>query len=219
MDDSLPKGADTSRTSEYLGTYQSGIIRLDGPVSWNDGTRVVVHVAEPQSVDPAELGAVIIAGFGLPGRWVADIFDRHGIDYVIVDENAQTVAAQKALGRRAIVGDVSREETLREAGIERASILALTVPDERAVLDATRLARRLKPDIYIVARTTYTSSGMQATELGANEVVKAEQTVARQFYEMLLRRVSSSSVRVCDGVASTHNGVRPAEEDHPSGTE
>jgi voltage-gated potassium channel Kch len=214
MDDSLSQGADTGPISEYLGTYRNGIIRLDGPVSWNDGTRVVVRVAEPQKVDPAELGPVIIAGFGLPGRWVADIFDRHGIEYVIVDENTQTIVAQKALGRRAIVGDVSREETLREAGIERASILALTVPDERVVLEATRLARRLKPDIYIVARTTYTSSGMQATELGANEVVKAEQTVARQFYEMLLRKVSSGPVRVCSGIAPGQNGALPAGEDH-----
>jgi len=65
----------------------------------------------------------------------------------------------------------------------------VTVPDEQAVLTATKLARRLNPNIYIVARTLYSSSGMQATQFGADEVVKAEQVVARQFYEMLLRKI------------------------------
>ena len=69
---------------------------------------------------------------------------------------------------------------------------ALTVPDEKAVLDATRLARSIKPQIYIVAKTHHTSAGMQASQLGANEVLKSEQVVARQFYELLLRKVSAA---------------------------
>jgi Trk K+ transport system NAD-binding subunit len=165
------------------------MVRLDGPVDWVDGTRVLIRVAELEPVGHAELGPVIIAGFGLAGRWVADIFTRHQIDYVIVDTNPETAESQKRLGRRAIVGDISEEATLREAGIEQASMLALTVPDEEAVLRATELARKLKPGIYIVARTTYTSAGLQAARLGADQVVKAEQAVARQFYEMLLRKV------------------------------
>jgi len=199
--------SETDRVSEYLGTYKDGLIHLDAPVNWGNGTRVVVRVAEPQTVVPSELGPVIIAGFGLAGRWVADIFDRHGIEYVIVDENPQTVSSQKALGRRAVLGDIGQEATLREAGIDRASILALTVPDERAVLEATRLARRLKPDIYIVARTTYTSAGMQAVQLGADEVIKAEQTVARQFYEMLLRKVGTESSKSVGGTAPSKKGA------------
>ena len=63
---------------------------------------------------------------------------------------------------------------------------------EVAVL-ATELARRIKPDIYIVARTTYTSAGLKAAQLGANEVIKGEQEVARQFYEKLVRRLGGMS--------------------------
>ncbi len=179
--------------NEYQGTYRKGRVVLDGPVSWPDGTRVLVRVAaaEPGVLGGPELGPVIVAGFGLAGRWVADIFDRHKIDYVIVDSNPNTVEVQQKLGRRVIQGDIGDEETLRRAGIERSSILALTVPDEPAVLRATEAARRLKPDIYIVARTTHSSAGMEASRLGADEVVKAEQAIARQFYEMLVRRLGT----------------------------
>lgn len=176
---------------DYLGVYENGVIRLTAHVDWPEGTRVIVRATDTANEDPdRQLGKVIIAGFGLAGRWIADIFDRHGIGYVVVEKNAETVEAQRKLGRTVVQGDIAQEQTLRDAGIEEADILALTVPDEQAVLDATRLARSIKPGIYIVARTLYSSSGMRASQLGADQVIKAEQVVARQFYEMLLRKIN-----------------------------
>lgn len=178
--------------SEHWGVYEDGVIRLSARVDWEEGTPVLVRVAD-RSPSPREdlhdIGKVIIAGFGLAGRWIADIFDRHHIEYTIVEKNVATVQTQRELGRTVVEGDIASEDTLRRAGIEEASILALTVPDEGAVLEATRTARRLKPGIYIVARTMYSSSGMQASQLGADDVIKAEQVIARQFYEMLLRKI------------------------------
>lgn len=190
MSDQPDTGA--QRQNEYLGVYSQGVIHLTAQVDWPDGTFVSVRVAEPlpgRVADGRELGKVIIAGFGLAGRWIADIFDRHNIEYVVVETNRATIDAQRRIGRQVIEGNIAEEATLRAAGIESAAILALTVPDEEAVLAATRLARQLNPNIYIVARTLHASSGMQAAQYGADEVVKAEQVVARQFYEMLLRKI------------------------------
>ncbi len=182
------------------GVYRGGTIRLLEPAPWSDGSPVEIRLAEDFSPgDLTHLGKVIIAGFGLAGRWVADIFDRHKIEYVIIDQNPETTHRQEALGRQVVQGDVSSEETLRQAGVEQASILALTIPDEEAVLRATKLARRLNPHIYIVARTTYTSSGMEATQLGADAVVKAEQAVANRFYELLLNRIRTTAISDTNG--------------------
>jgi len=178
------------KETEYLGTYENGVIRLAAKVDWAEGTQVNIRMAETSETTMSdEFGKVIIAGFGLAGRWIADIFERHDIDYVIIEKNSETIATQRKLGHRVIEGNVADEATLRAAGVEDASILALTVPDEEAVLEATRLARQMKPGIYIVARTLYSSSGMKATQLGANDVVKGEQVVARQLYEMMLRKI------------------------------
>jgi CPA2 family monovalent cation:H+ antiporter-2 len=195
MNDQLQ--GDGSRENEYYGIYRDGVITLGANVAWPDGTAVTVRVAEKQ--DHLAMGKVIIAGFGLAGRWVADIFDRHGIEYVVVEKNPATVECQRRLGRTIIEGDISCEETLQAAGISDASTLALTIPDEEAVLKATRLAREIKPGIYIVARTLYASSGMQASQLGADEVVKAEQVVARQFYEMLIRKIGETEAESAAG--------------------
>ena len=176
-----------------FGVFHHGQVELDGPVDWPAGIRVVIQPVEAFSEAAAGAGGpVIIAGFGLGGRYVADLLDHGGIPYVVVEQNPVTVETQACLGRRIVLGDVSKEATLREADVETASTLALTIPDEQAVLKATSLARRLNPGIYIIARTTYTSSGLQASQLGADEVIKAEQAVALQFYERLRRRLSRS---------------------------
>jgi voltage-gated potassium channel Kch len=65
----------------------------------------------------------------------------------------------------------------------------LTIPDEDAVLKAIKLAREIKPELYIIARTNYSSMGLRAVQLGADDVVKAEQAVAIQFRERLSQHI------------------------------
>lgn len=139
---------------------------------------------------------VVIVGFGLAGRYVADLLDRASVSYTIIETNAETVETQRALGRCAVLGDGADAKTLIQAGLDRSAVLALTMPDQEAVLQAVRLARRLCPDLYIVARTEFSSQGLRACELGADEVVNAEQAVALQFYERLSRRLGRRSQAV-----------------------
>jgi len=61
----------------------------------------------------------------------------------------------------------------------------IAIPNESAALACTRLARQLNPTLRIITRTHYTSIGMEARQLGANEVVVAEQAVAREFANLL----------------------------------
>lgn len=173
---------------------RGGKILLDESVSWADGTRVLVTV-QSAAANSAKLdGHVIIVGFGLAGRCVADLLDSAAIPYTILEKNEVTVQTQRSLGRRAVVGAAADTRSLLEAGLSDAAILALTIPDEDSVLAATSLARRLRPEIYILARTNYSSKGMQASQLGADDVIKAEQAVAIQFYERLRNKLSQHPV-------------------------
>ena len=175
---------------ESLGaTYRDRQVHLDGPADWPDGTRLVVTPVLPLEGEGEIDGHVIIVGFGLAGRCVADLLDHAKLSYTIIERNRVTVETQRALGRSIIKGDATVAETLVEAGLNTAAILALTIPDEEAVLKAISLARRLRPEIYIIARTTYASKGMKASQLGANDVIKAEQAVALQFYDKLSGRI------------------------------
>jgi len=124
---------------------------------------------------------LIIAGYGIPGRFVAEYCDRHNIPYVVIERNPTIVLRCQSAGTRIIEGDSRDALTLRDAGIEETTDIAITLPDDVAVLDTIAMARRLNPSVRIIARATYVSGGMEAARRGADEVVIAEQVVAEAF--------------------------------------
>ncbi len=180
---------DLASDQSCIANYRDKQVHVEGSPDWPDGTRLVVTPVLPQDAKADIDGHVIIVGFGLTGRCVADLLDQAKLSYTILERNPVTVETQRALGRSIIQGDATKAEVLVQAGLNTAAILALTIPDEEAVLSATSLARRLRPEIYIIARTNYSSKGMRASQLGADDVVKAEQAVALQFYHRLSQRI------------------------------
>lgn len=182
----MPRGS----PSIYRAVYRNREVVFEDAVDLPDGTPLLVSAVLPPPCDGPDLcRRVVIAGFGLAGRYVADLVENAQLPYAIIERNPVTVETQRALGRHIVQGDVCDPQALSRAGVDKAAILAITVPDEDAVLRAIPIVRSLSPDIYIIARTNYSSCGMQAAQLGANSVVKAEQAVAIQFYEKLRSRL------------------------------
>jgi CPA2 family monovalent cation:H+ antiporter-2 len=130
-------------------------------------------------------GHAIIAGFGVPGRAVGELLADRDMPYCVVELNPRTVGRCANTGVQMIAGDVREAETLRRAGIERAVLFAVAIPNEPAVLEAVRLAREMNPKLYILARCHFISAGMEARRRGANEVVIEEQVVGEEFVRLL----------------------------------
>lgn len=134
---------------------------------------------------------VIIAGFGVGGRFIAEYLQDKDIPFVIVEMNAETCSAQRALGLTVIHGDISQEGILREAGVGSASVLALAIPDEEAAMKAVEAANAICPELHIIASTRYTSTGLKALQKGADDVIVAEQAVAMEFYRRIAAFMSA----------------------------
>lgn len=127
----------------------------------------------------------VIAGFGVPGRTAAEVYKAAGVSFCVIELNPATVDRCGHTGVPIIQGNVADEATLRRAGVEHADVLLLLVPDEKAVLAAIPLARKLNRTMKIVARCAYTSSGLEAHRIGADETIVAEQVVAREVHRLL----------------------------------
>jgi len=130
-------------------------------------------------------GHAVIAGFGVPGRAVGDSLSAQNVPFVVIELNPTTIDRCSHRGVHMIEGDVRNAETLRRAGIERASFFAVTVPNDQIAMEAVRLARELNPTMHIMARFHFISNGMIAHKLGANEVVIEEQVVAQEFVRLM----------------------------------
>ena len=130
-------------------------------------------------------GHAIIVGFGLSGRATANALIARKVPIYVIERNAETVRRCLVAGLRIVEGDATDEQVLRQAGIETASFFAATMPNEHAVMEMVGLARRLNPNVKILARCEYVSTGMKLTRRGADEVVVAEQVIAAEFGRLL----------------------------------
>jgi CPA2 family monovalent cation:H+ antiporter-2 len=126
-------------------------------------------------------GHVIIVGFGLSGRSVVNHVIGRGVSYTVIEMNHTTVERTSQGGLHIIEGDARDPQVLSRAGIERATQVAVTVPDDQTTLEVVGQARRLNPSARIIARCAFVSGGMEAHRRGADETVIAEQVVANEF--------------------------------------
>ena len=139
----------------------------------------------PDPLAPTSLtNHVIIAGYGIVGRCVAENLVARKIPFCIVELNPATVSRLEYGPVPIIKGDIRDRAVQLQAGIERAIALALAMPDEKQALEALKVVREIRADIPVIVRCTFSSAGLQAARLGGTTVV-AEQVVAREFATLL----------------------------------
>ena len=170
---------------------------------------------KPRDFVPPSGGHAIIVGFGLSGRATANALISRKIPIYVIERNAETVRRCAVAGLRIVEGDATDEQVLRRAGIEIAVFFAATMPNEHAVLEMVGLARRLNPNVKILARCEYVSTGMKLTRRGADEVVIVEQVVAAEFGR-LVETVGAAPERSAPPQAPPAPPAPPAREPAPA---
>ena len=96
-------------------------------------------------------GRYIICGFGRLGGVIKEKLDKHGMDYVIIDE--KLVANREMIENETFIkANADDKEVLLEAGIESASVLIAGTHNDIDNISILITARKLNPDIYIIAR-------------------------------------------------------------------
>jgi Trk K+ transport system NAD-binding subunit len=96
-------------------------------------------------------GRYIICGFGRLGRVLKEKLDKHGMDYVIIDE--KLVANREMIENETFIkANADDKEVLLEAGIESASVLIAGTQNDIDNISILITAKKLNPDIYIIAR-------------------------------------------------------------------
>ena len=95
------------------------------------------------------LPTVIIVGFGLPGRFVAEVLDGRKVPYSVVELNPVNARSIAGTRKPVFCGDARDPELLRAAGIETAQLLAVTLPDEKVGLDVLHEVEPYQPSMQV----------------------------------------------------------------------
>lgn len=119
-------------------------------------------------------GHVVICGFGPLGQTFGGVLHAHDIPFVVLELNPDTIEKVKRKNRPAFFGDGASEELLFEAGLERAKLLAITVPDFLNAGAIIRQARKINPEIPIVTRAKFRNEVDKLYAAGADVVISEE---------------------------------------------
>ncbi|MGR6431082.1 potassium channel family protein [Rhizobium sp. PAMB 3174] len=138
---------------------------------------------------------VIVVGFGRIGLMLAKELKTAGRKFVILEVDEHRAEAVRELGHLCMVGDGTSEETLKNAGIERARTLACVLPDDAANVFITLSARSLNPAIEIIARGEVPSTENKLKQAGADKVVLPAHIGAERIAEMILYPQTSRFLR------------------------
>tara|TARA_R110002096_G_scaffold147671_16_gene307673 strand:- start:1778 stop:2785 length:1008 start_codon:yes stop_codon:yes gene_type:complete len=130
---------------------------------------------------------VIVVGFGRVGQLLVRELHAAKRDVVIIDTNQELMDQRELKNVPVIIGDASDEETLQEAGIERATTIAVVLPQDALNVFITLSARNLNPEIEIIARGARSSTALKLKQAGANEIVLPAQSGAERIAQMILR--------------------------------
>lgn len=117
---------------------------------------------------------VVIAGGGRVGTALAQVLQRIGRPFVIIELDQRRIDKLKAEGMPIIYGDASQRIVLEAAQVEHACLALVTVPTFIITQTTVAEIRRLNQEVHIVARAEDLEHLRSLHALGVYEVVQPE---------------------------------------------
>ena len=132
-------------------------------------------------------GHVVIAGYGTIGQNLSRVLREINIPFLVLDLDGERVKRALSNNMNALFGDSTREDTLKKAGIKNARMIVFSTPDLVSMQEAIRSARKLNPNLYILARTPNANQVEEMTEAGANFVIPEEFETSVEIFSRVLK--------------------------------
>ncbi|MFC6872549.1 potassium channel family protein [Halobellus marinus] len=144
------------------------VLVVAGPES--EVTALPDEMTEVMTSRVRDHSTVVVAGLGEGGAAAVERL-REGTSHTTVDRDPEMAPD--------VVGDATEPETLREAGIEDATVLIVTVDDDATALLTVAMARSMAPDLEILVRVTDSEKASVAFRAGADYVLSVQRVCAR----------------------------------------
>jgi CPA2 family monovalent cation:H+ antiporter-2 len=134
---------------------------------------------------------VVIVGFGVAGRLVAQALAETGVPLVVLELNVENVKRGRADGLPVYYGDATSEEALRHAHIGQARLLILLMNDAMGGKRVVDTVRRVAPKLPVLMRTRYLAERSTVEALGVRDVVAEEVEGAVEIMARAMRFVEA----------------------------
>ncbi|MDP3928252.1 MAG: cation:proton antiporter [Bacteroidota bacterium] len=129
---------------------------------------------------------LIIIGYGMNGKNLALAAKKTGIDYVILEINAETVKKERENGEPILYGDAVHEHILDTVSLEKARVVVIAISDPQASKAILVKIRALSASVFVLVRTRYVAEIEPLLALGADEVIPEEFETSIEIFSRVL---------------------------------
>ncbi len=156
------------------------------------GHDIARRIEMGSSEEPQPLGedgsppAAVVIGYGRVGRMVCEMLAMHNQPFLVVESDADVVAAARRDGHPILFGDVARAEMLDKLRLGHARALILTMDDPVLSVRVTKRVRGWVPDLPIIVRARDTGHAAELYRAGASDVVPEALESSLQLAETAL---------------------------------
>ncbi|MDY6865032.1 MAG: NAD-binding protein [Halobacteriota archaeon] len=122
-----------------------------------------------KKVAKMDRGLYILAGYGDVGKRISRILHKKGVEFTVIDVHDVMSEEGVLEGLNVIEGDATDEDVLKVAGIEEASTFIAALNKDSLNIYTTIVARKLNPNIRIIARANSASAMDKLYDAGADK--------------------------------------------------
>lgn len=138
----------------------------------------------PEQQAAVEEERTILVGYGRVGRLVARSLKEKGKAFVVIEDEIDLARQAEADGMRAFQGNAVEPQVLKAAGIAKAHVLLIAIPEGFEAGAIFVRARELNADIHVIARAHSDAEVEHLRRLGVSEVIMAEQETADRMFSL-----------------------------------
>lgn len=145
----------------------------------------------------------VICGYGRVGREIARGFAERGTELVVVDPDPEAVRAAEQDGFPVVSGSAADEGALVAAGIGSARALLAAANSDAVNVYIALTAKKLRPDLYVIARSEMPASEEKLRLAGVDRVVSPHALSGRR---MMLTALQPLITDFVDTLAAGRHG-------------
>ncbi|MCB0445569.1 MAG: potassium channel protein, partial [Gelidibacter sp.] len=116
-------------------------------------------------------GHIVICGYGRNGKQAASKLIAYKKPFVVIEKNKELIEKFESESISFVLGNANEDDTLLQAGVDRASTLISALPNDADNLFVVLSARQLNSKMKIISRASQETSYSKLKMAGANNVI------------------------------------------------
>ncbi|MDD2634359.1 MAG: potassium channel protein [Bacteroidales bacterium] len=129
---------------------------------------------------------VIICGYGRNGKQAAKESKSYGFEVLIIEQKESLIKQiMEDTNLMFIQGDATQEDVQSEAGIEKATALITTLPNDADNLFVVLSAREINPDLKIISRASDDNADKKLLRAGATNIIMSDKLGGQRMAKLV----------------------------------